>query len=107
MSVHIPSHLQDAETELLAAWSRIAELEAELTKARADQKADRKEAADWREEWRTATLKERDRLKAALRPFAFLAKLEQVKTAVIAEDDLITVVVRASDIENAKRIFTP
>ncbi len=32
MSVHIPSHLQDAEAELLTAWKRIAELESEVAR---------------------------------------------------------------------------
>ncbi len=41
-------------------------------------------------------------LEAALRPFARLTKVEQARTAVLAENDMITVVVRVGDIEAAR-----
>ncbi len=65
MSIHIPSHLQDAEAELLTAWKRIAELEAERDSLAADVKT-------WsgisdRNAVRLRDVEaERDRLKAAL-----------------------------------------
>ncbi len=41
-------------------------------------------------------------LEAALKPFSFLTKLEQIKTDIVAENDLITVVVRVGDIDAAR-----
>ncbi len=45
---------------------------------------------------------ERDRLKAALKPLASLIKFEQFETNIVAENDLITCVVRVGDIEAAR-----
>ncbi len=49
----------------------------------------------------TALKAERDRLKAALEPFALLKKFEQFRTSLVAENALITVVVRVGDIKTA------
>ncbi len=69
------------------AKARIAELEAKLRQSGQDL---------------ASVVNDKTRLEAALRPFAHLKKVEQARTAVIAEDDLITVVVRVGDIEAAR-----
>ena len=77
--------------------ARIAELKEEVERLRNDGAGNRYWEGRWRDE-----KSERDRLKEALRPFARLTKVEQARTDVIAENDLITVVVRVGDITAAR-----
>ncbi len=78
---------------------RIAELEAEQTTPPMWRKAyDEQKIEIARLTAENARIAE---LESALRPFTKLRKVEQFKTAVLVEDDLITVVVRVGDIKAA------
>ena len=99
----------------IATADRITELEGERDRMQAERDYNRtahdsailriaqltKHLAELEARWRDEKA-EVDRLKEALRPFARLTKVEQARTAVIAEDDLIIVIVRAGDIEAAR-----
>ncbi len=73
--------------------ARIAELEAENRRLLTDVEATARHC--------NGLSAERDMLKAALEPFALLKKFEQFRTSLVAENALITVVVRVGDIKTA------